>query len=188
MLGEVCAIRGKQRKRESLDPPGDPFWAFEIRTGFITKSKTHPLPPTHTHISLSLLSPLPSTHTLYSIIMMHAGVDPMKKRRIAVLGSRSVGEPISSIQAWTAHPSLDHPSLTLCPPGKSSLVVQYVENNFVESYYPTIENTFTKNIKYNGVEYECDIIDTAGQVRPPFRLPANPRVRLTRNHRTSSQY
>ncbi|KAG8896884.1 GTP-binding protein [Tulasnella sp. 408] len=69
--------------------------------------------------------------------MMHAGTDPLKKRRIAVLGSRSVG--------------------------KSSLVVQYVENNFVESYYPTIEATFTKNIKYNGVEYDCDIIDTAGQ-------------------------
>ncbi|KAG8952451.1 GTP-binding protein [Tulasnella sp. 424] len=69
--------------------------------------------------------------------MMHAGADPLKKRRIAVLGSRSVG--------------------------KSSLVVQYVDNTFVESYYPTIENTFTKNIKYNGVEYDCDIIDTAGQ-------------------------
>ncbi|KAG8963326.1 GTP-binding protein [Tulasnella sp. 419] len=67
--------------------------------------------------------------------MMHG--DPLKKRKIAVLGSRSVG--------------------------KSSLVVQFVDNTFVESYYPTIENTFSKNIKYNGVEYQCDIIDTAGQ-------------------------
>lgn len=59
------------------------------------------------------------------------------KRKIAVLGSRSVG--------------------------KSSLVVQFVENHFNEQYFPTIENTFTKAIKHNGQEYQCDIIDTAGQ-------------------------
>ncbi|EIN10912.1 hypothetical protein PUNSTDRAFT_51486 [Punctularia strigosozonata HHB-11173 SS5] len=61
----------------------------------------------------------------------------LKKRKIAVLGSRSVG--------------------------KSSLVVQFVDNQFVDSYYPTIESTYTKTVNYNGVEYECDIIDTAGQ-------------------------
>lgn len=61
----------------------------------------------------------------------------MRKRTIAVLGSRSVG--------------------------KSSLIVQFIENHFVESYYPTIEATFSKGVKYNGVEYDCDIIDTAGQ-------------------------
>ncbi|KAF8529174.1 small GTPase superfamily [Hysterangium stoloniferum] len=63
--------------------------------------------------------------------------DVLKKRKIAVLGSRSVG--------------------------KSSLVVQYAENRFVEAYYPTIESTFTKEINHKGVEYDCDIIDTAGQ-------------------------
>lgn len=63
--------------------------------------------------------------------------DVLKKRKIAVLGSRSVG--------------------------KSSLVVQFIENHFVESYYPTIENTFSKSINYKGVDYDCDIIDTAGQ-------------------------
>ncbi|KAA1466454.1 hypothetical protein DENSPDRAFT_856137 [Dentipellis sp. KUC8613] len=63
--------------------------------------------------------------------------DILKKRKIAVLGSRSVG--------------------------KSSLVLQFIENHFVESYYPTIENTFSKSINYKGVEYDCDIIDTAGQ-------------------------
>ncbi|TIA90055.1 hypothetical protein E3P99_01765 [Wallemia hederae] len=47
--------------------------------------------------------------------------------------------------------------------GKSSLVVQFVEGVFVDSYYPTIETTFTKPIKYKGAEYECDILDTAGQ-------------------------
>jgi len=63
--------------------------------------------------------------------------DVLKKRKIAVLGSRSVG--------------------------KSSLVVQYTESHFVEAYYPTIENTFNKGISHKGTEYDCDIIDTAGQ-------------------------
>ncbi|KAJ7068224.1 P-loop containing nucleoside triphosphate hydrolase protein [Mycena amicta] len=59
------------------------------------------------------------------------------KRRIAVLGSRSVG--------------------------KSSLIRQYCQNEFVESYYPTIESTFAKTVKFKNNEYDCDIIDTAGQ-------------------------
>jgi len=63
--------------------------------------------------------------------------DILKKRKIAVLGARSVG--------------------------KSSLVIQFIENHFVESYYPTIEATFQKSVNYNGIEYDCDIIDTAGQ-------------------------
>ncbi|KJA22665.1 hypothetical protein HYPSUDRAFT_40746 [Hypholoma sublateritium FD-334 SS-4] len=62
---------------------------------------------------------------------------PLKKRKIAVLGSRSVG--------------------------KSSLVKQFIENHFVDSYYPTIESTFSKMVVYKGVEYDCHIIDTAGQ-------------------------
>jgi len=63
--------------------------------------------------------------------------DILKKRKIAVLGSRSVG--------------------------KSSLVIQFTENQFIDSYYPTIENTFTKSVNYKGVDFDCDIIDTAGQ-------------------------
>jgi len=63
--------------------------------------------------------------------------DILKKRKIAVLGSRSVG--------------------------KSSLIIQFIENHFVESYYPTIESTFSKSVNYKGTEYDCDIIDTAGQ-------------------------
>lgn len=58
-------------------------------------------------------------------------------RRIVVLGSPSVG--------------------------KSSLTVQYVEDQFIDLYYPTIENTFTKIIKYHNQEYKAEIIDTAGQ-------------------------
>lgn len=48
--------------------------------------------------------------------------------------------------------------------GKSSLTVRFVEHHFVESYYPTIENTFSRIIKYNGQDYATEIVDTAGQV------------------------
>ena len=60
-----------------------------------------------------------------------------RARKIAILGGRSVG--------------------------KSSLTVQYVENHFAETYYPTIENSFQKLIKYKGNEYQAEIMDTAGQ-------------------------
>ncbi|KAF2841585.1 rheb small monomeric GTPase RhbA [Patellaria atrata CBS 101060] len=62
---------------------------------------------------------------------------PPKQRKIAVVGSRSVG--------------------------KSSLTVQFVDGHFVESYYPTIENTFSKIIRHKGNEFATEIIDTAGQ-------------------------
>ena len=55
--------------------------------------------------------------------------------------------------------------------GKSSLTVQFVDSHFVESYYPTIENTFSKVIKYKGQEYATEIIDTAGQVRETLPNP-----------------
>jgi hypothetical protein len=49
--------------------------------------------------------------------------------------------------------------------------VQFVDGHFVESYYPTIENTFSKVIKVKGAEYATEIIDTAGQVcLPPSPL------------------
>lgn len=62
---------------------------------------------------------------------------PVKTRKIAILGSRAVG--------------------------KSSLTVQFVENHFAETYYPTIENSFSKTIRYKGSEYAAEILDTAGQ-------------------------
>jgi Ras family protein len=62
---------------------------------------------------------------------------PPKQRKIAIVGSRSVG--------------------------KSSLTVQFVDGHFVESYYPTIENTFSKVIKYKGQDIATEIIDSAGQ-------------------------
>ncbi|XP_797197.4 GTP-binding protein Rheb [Strongylocentrotus purpuratus] len=60
-----------------------------------------------------------------------------KARQIALMGFRSVG--------------------------KSSLTIQFVENQFVDSYDPTIENTFDKPFKINGQQYQLKIIDTAGQ-------------------------
>ena len=35
----------------------------------------------------------------------------------------------------------------------------------MESYYPTIENTFSRVIKCNGQDFATEIVDTAGQVR-----------------------
>ncbi|KAF9882973.1 hypothetical protein FE257_004377 [Aspergillus nanangensis] len=60
-----------------------------------------------------------------------------KQRKIAIVGSRSVG--------------------------KSSLTVRFVEHHFVESYYPTIENTFSRIINHNGQDFATEIVDTAGQ-------------------------
>ncbi|KAH7951814.1 GTP-binding protein Rheb [Rhipicephalus sanguineus] len=60
-----------------------------------------------------------------------------KSRKIAIMGFRSVG--------------------------KSSLTIQFVENQFVDSYDPTIENTFHKTVKLKGQEYNLKLVDTAGQ-------------------------
>lgn len=64
----------------------------------------------------------------------------------------------SSLHAQAAHVFI---RLT----GKSSLTVQFVDGHFVDSYYPTIENTFSKLIRYKNQDYATEIIDTAGQVR-----------------------
>jgi len=61
----------------------------------------------------------------------------VKQRKIALMGFRSVG--------------------------KSSLTLQFVEGQFVDSYDPTIENTFVKNVKVKGQEYSLRLVDTAGQ-------------------------
>ncbi|MCJ1230643.1 GTP-binding protein [Toensbergia leucococca] len=62
---------------------------------------------------------------------------PPKQRKLAIVGSRSVG--------------------------KSSLTVQFVEGHFVESYYPTIENTFSRVVSHRGQDFATEIVDTAGQ-------------------------
>ncbi|KAF1822823.1 uncharacterized protein K489DRAFT_388716 [Dissoconium aciculare CBS 342.82] len=62
---------------------------------------------------------------------------PQKQRKMAIVGSRSVG--------------------------KSSLTVQFVDGHFVDSYYPTIENTFSKVLRFRNQDYAVEMIDTAGQ-------------------------
>jgi len=47
--------------------------------------------------------------------------------------------------------------------GKSTVTIRYVDDYFVESYNPTIENTFHKVIKFHGEEFYTEIVDTAGQ-------------------------
>lgn len=82
---------------------------------------------------------------------------PPKQRKIALVGSRSVGMFFLT--------SIREVSLLIeLFAGKSSLTVQFVDGHFVESYYPTIENTFSKIIRYKGQDFATEIIDTAGQV------------------------
>ena len=61
----------------------------------------------------------------------------VKQRKVALMGFRSVG--------------------------KSSLAIQFVQGQFVDSYDPTIENTFNKSIKVRNQEFELFVVDTAGQ-------------------------
>ncbi|CAH0388161.1 unnamed protein product [Bemisia tabaci] len=62
---------------------------------------------------------------------------PPKQRKIAIMGYRSVG--------------------------KSSLSLRFVDGQFVDSYDPTIENTFAKTTRVANQEYDLDLVDTAGQ-------------------------
>jgi len=63
---------------------------------------------------------------------------PPKQRKLAVMGSRAVG--------------------------KSTVTIQFVDKQFVEAYNATIENTYHAIINANGVDYDTEIVDTAGQV------------------------
>lgn len=56
-------------------------------------------------------------------------------------------------------------------------MIQFIENHFVGAYYPTIESTFSRDVTHNGVAYQCEIIDTAGQVCLSVLFP--PRLLFT---------
>ncbi|TGJ86435.1 hypothetical protein E0Z10_g2306 [Xylaria hypoxylon] len=93
---------------------------------------------------------------------------PSKQRKVAIVGSRSVGKKKESVIPQSSIPNLipaKQPPTTVIVivPCKSSLAVQFVDGHFVESYYPTIENTFSKVIRFKGQDYTTEIVDTAGQ-------------------------
>ena len=41
--------------------------------------------------------------------------------------------------------------------GKSSLTIQFVHNNFPDSYEPTIANTFNKRFQINNIHYSLEV-------------------------------
>ena len=47
--------------------------------------------------------------------------------------------------------------------GKTALTMQFVQQNFIEEYDPTIEDNYRKQIKYDGKCILFDIFDTAGE-------------------------
>lgn len=47
--------------------------------------------------------------------------------------------------------------------GKSAITFRFVQNKFVESYNPTIEDSYRKQIKVESQNIVLDILDTAGQ-------------------------
>ena len=47
--------------------------------------------------------------------------------------------------------------------GKTAVSLQFVKGEFTESYVPTIEDEFEKNITVDGKSYKIEIVDTAGQ-------------------------
>jgi hypothetical protein len=86
------------------------------------------------------------------------------KRKVIILGAPSVGT--SFFASFTRQTKANST-------GKTSLTRQYIQPpTYVEGYFPTIEQTERKHIMYDGIDYDCEIIDTAGQVRlSPPSLP-----------------
>ena len=66
---------------------------------------------------------------------------------------------------------LPPPFMTFCElmlTGKSTTTIQFVENHFVETYNPTIEDVFHKTVRFKGIDYVTEIVDTSGQVLLSF--------------------
>ena len=47
--------------------------------------------------------------------------------------------------------------------GKTTIGVQFVDKKYVDSYSPTISNTFHTTLSHNGTSYDLEIVDSAGQ-------------------------
>lgn len=89
---------------------------------------------------------------------------------MAIVGSRAVGKHVQAVSFMLSNFTAQI-QLTQIDAGKSSMTVQFVDGHFVDSYYPTIENTFSKMIKWKNQDFATEIIDTAGQVREVFSYP-----------------
>eukprot|EP01041_Mallomonas_annulata_P009619 gene9619-20001_t len=61
---------------------------------------------------------------------------PQVNRKVAVLGDRAIG--------------------------KTALIRYFVEGKYIERYDPTIENTYHKTITFQRINFQTDIVDTAG--------------------------
>lgn len=105
------------------------------------------------------------------------------RRKIAVIGFRGVGTCAQCV-GWSLTGSAAfrsrklHKMRNTChdvPPlsahvnaGKSAMTTVFVERRFPDNYEPTIEQTMVTIVRFPeaDVEFETEIIDTAGQVSP----------------------
>jgi GTPase KRas len=46
--------------------------------------------------------------------------------------------------------------------GKSSITIMFCRNHFIEEYDPTIEDSYTKQIKIEDEDFYLNVLDTAG--------------------------
>ena len=119
------------------------------KTISFSPARARPTSPSLAHAPLPPLPPfnhtLPYTlHTFNPPPLPTMSAPPPSnftlKRKIAVMGSRSVG--------------------------KSSLVARYVDGptQEIDSYHPTIEQVKQKTLEWAGRNWVLDVVDTAGQV------------------------
>eukprot|EP00760_Papus_ankaliazontas_P012620 PhM_4_TR15460/c0_g1_i1/m.83015 len=47
--------------------------------------------------------------------------------------------------------------------GKSCLCIQFIQGHFVQTYDPTVEDSYRKQINLDGTPYMIEVLDTAGQ-------------------------
>jgi len=47
--------------------------------------------------------------------------------------------------------------------GKSTLIIRFISDKFIEDYDPTLEDSYRKQFNVDGEECILDIFDTAGQ-------------------------
>jgi len=50
--------------------------------------------------------------------------------------------------------------------GKTAISVRFLQDCFISTYDPTIEDSYRKNVQIDSVHYLVEIMDTAGSVSP----------------------